>query len=46
MTKPAIARRPAPAQDIFTILDIILYFLNVIESLYRVFTTIFGSTTA
>lgn len=34
---------PAPAQDILTVLDILLQLLNVIEAVIRVFSGLFTS---
>ena len=42
MTKQTIKQIPAPAQDILTILDVILQLVNVIEAVYRLITNIFG----
>lgn len=41
MSKQAIKRIPAPAQDILTVLDVILQVVNVIEAIYRMITNIF-----
>jgi len=42
MAKQTIKRVPAPAQDILTILDVILQIVNVIEAVYRLISNIFG----
>lgn len=44
MNKPRIKCRPAPAQDIFYIFDVILYLLDWIEEVYRILTFLFGAT--
>jgi hypothetical protein len=41
MVKQTIKRIPAPAQDILTILDVILQVVNVIEAIYRLITNVF-----
>lgn len=41
MAKQTIKRIPAPAQDILTILDVILQVVNVIEAIYRLITNVF-----
>ncbi len=41
MAKKTIKRIPAPAQDILTILDVILQVVNVIEAIYRLITNVF-----
>jgi len=42
MVKKTIKQIPAPAQDILTILDVILQLVNVIEAVYRLLTNILG----
>lgn len=44
MNKPLVKCRPAAAQDIFFIFDVILYLLDWIEEVYRIITVLFGST--
>ena len=41
MPRQTIKRIPAPAQDILTVLDVILQVINVIEALYRMISTVF-----
>ena len=43
MSKKKIRRIPAPAQDILTILDVILQVVNVIEAVYRLISNIFSA---
>ncbi len=42
MAKKTIKRIPAPAQDILTVLDVILQMINVIEAIHRLITNVFG----
>lgn len=42
MAKKTFAKAPAPAQDILTILDVILQVINVIEAVFRLITGILG----
>ena len=42
MSKKTIKRIPAPAQDILTILDVILQIVNVIQAVFSLITNIFG----
>ncbi len=40
--RPTLRRRPAPAQGITGIIDVILQILAVLDALYNVFTSLFG----
>jgi len=41
MLKHKITRIPAPAQDILTVLDVILQIVNVIQAIYNLITNLF-----
>lgn len=41
--RPVIPHRPAKAQSIAGILDVLLQILAVIEAIYNVFTSLFGN---
>ncbi len=43
MGKKRIKQIPAPAQDILTILDVILQIINVIEAIQRLISDFMGS---
>ncbi len=42
VSRTAIKRIPAPAQDILTILDVVLQIINVIQAVFNLFTQITG----
>lgn len=42
-SRKTITRIPAPAQDILTILDVILQIINVIEAIFRLISNLTSS---
>ncbi len=43
MAKKTVKRIPAPAQDVLTVLDVILQLINVVEAILRLIGNLTGS---